>query len=96
MWPLFCYDPAVEYDHNILSKVERYELQLKKWICRNIMLEGKILIIKTYCLSQQIYNLQCYGILQKELVLVERLIFKFFWSKDWNKIHVCDRIKRSV
>ncbi len=25
----FCYDPAVEYDHKILSKVERFELQLK-------------------------------------------------------------------
>jgi hypothetical protein len=35
-------------------------------------------------------------ILQKELVLVERLIFKFVWSKDWNKLHVCERIKRSV
>ena len=92
----FCNDPVVEYDHNILSKVERFELQLKKWMCRNLTLEGKILIIKTYGLSQLIYNLQCYGILQKELVLVERLIFKFVWSKDWNKLHVCERIKRSV
>ena len=92
----FCNDPVVEYDHNILSKVERFELQLKKWMCRNLTLEGKILIVKTYGLSQLIYNLQCYGILQKELVLVERLIFKFVWSKDWNKLHVCERIKRSV
>jgi hypothetical protein len=92
----FCNDPVVEYDHNILSKVERFELQLKKWMCRNLTLEGKILIIKTYGLSQLIYNLQCYGILQKELVLIERLIFKFIWSKDWNKLHVCERIKRSV
>ncbi len=54
----FCNDPVVEYDHNILSKVERFELQLKKWMCRNLTLEGKILIIKTYGLSQLIYNLQ--------------------------------------
>ena len=40
--------------------------------------------------------MQCYGILQKELVIVERLIFRFVWSKDWNKLHVCERIKRSV
>jgi hypothetical protein len=65
-------------------------------MCRNLTLEGKILIVKTYGLSQLIYNLQCYGILQKELVLVERLIFKFIWSKNWNKLHVCERIKRSV
>ncbi len=93
---IFCNNPVVEYDHNILSKVERFELQQKKWICRNLTLEGKILIVKTYGLSQLIYNLQCYRILQKELVLVERLIFKFFWSKDWNKLHICYRIKRSV
>ena len=36
----FCNDPVVEYDHNILSKVERFELQLKKWMCRNLTLEG--------------------------------------------------------
>jgi hypothetical protein len=65
-------------------------------MCRNLTIEGKILIIKTYGLSQLIDNLQCYGILQKELVLVERLIFKFVWSKDWSKLHVCERIKRSV
>ena len=92
----FCNDPVAEYDNNILSKVEKFELQLKKWMCRNLTIEGKILINKTYGLSQLIYNLQCYGILQKELVLVERLIFKFVWSKDWSKLHVCERIKRSV
>jgi hypothetical protein len=79
-----------------LSKVERFELQLKKWIYKNLTLEGKILIKTTYGLSKLIYNLQCYRILQKELVLVERLILKFFWSKDWNKLHVCERIKRSI
>ncbi len=40
--------------------------------------------------------MQCYGILQKELVLIKRLIFKFVWRKDWSKLHVCERIKRSV
>ncbi len=61
----FFNDPVVEYHHNILSKVEKFELKLKKRMCRNITIERKILIIKTYGLSQLIYNLQCYGILQK-------------------------------
>jgi hypothetical protein len=54
----YCNDPVVEYDPNILSKVERFELQLKKWMCRNLTLEGKNLIVKTYRLSQLVYNLQ--------------------------------------
>ncbi len=40
--------------------------------------------------------MQCYGNLEKELVLIERLIFKFVWSKDWNKLHLCKRIKSPV
>ena len=36
------------------------------------------------------------GFYKKELVLVQRLSLKFVWSKDWNKLHVCERIKRSV
>ncbi len=51
-------------------------------MCRNLTMEDKIFIIKTYGLSQLIYNLECFGILQKELVLGERLIFKFARSKD--------------
>jgi hypothetical protein len=61
-----------------VSKVEGFELQVEKWMCRKLALEGKILIVKTYGLSQLIYNLQCYGILQKELVLVERLFLSLF------------------
>jgi hypothetical protein len=56
----------------------------------------KILIIKTYGLSQLIHNLQCFWILPKQLVLIERLILKFVWSKGWNKLNVCKTIKRPV
>jgi hypothetical protein len=92
----FCSDIAIEYDYNILEKIEKLEVQLRKWMCRSLTIEGKILIIKTFGLSQLIYNLQCYPILEKDLLLIEKLIFKFIWSKDWNKVRVCERIKRSV
>ena len=54
----FCNDPVVEYDHNILSKVERFELQLKKWMCRNLTIEGNIFLV-----GAQIFLLYliCYG-----------------------------------
>ena len=61
----FCNDLEEEYDLNILEKVERFESQLKRWMCRNLTLEGKILIVKTFGLSQIIYNLQCYQICKK-------------------------------
>ena len=86
----------VEYDLNILSKIEKLEQQLRRWMCRNLTPEGKILIVKTFGLSQLIYNLQCYPILDKDISNIEKLIFKFIWSRDWSKGRACDRIKRSV
>ncbi len=37
----FCNDPVVEYDHNILSKEERFELQLKKMDVQKSNIRGK-------------------------------------------------------
>jgi hypothetical protein len=32
----------------------------------------------------------------KKISLSQDVNFRFVWSKDWNKLHVCERIKRSV
>jgi hypothetical protein len=92
----FCNDKANEYDHNILSKIEKLEIQLKKWKCRNLTMEGKILIVKTFGLSQIIYSLQSQEILDRDIKVVERLIFKFIWCKDWEKQRWTERIGRKV
>jgi hypothetical protein len=63
---------------------------------RNLTLEGKILIVKTYGLSQLIYNMQCYDFNKEDLTRAERLIFKFIWSKKWENTKHVERIKRSI
>ena len=92
----FCNDKAIEYDHNILSKIEKLEMQLKKWKCRNLTMEGKILIIKTFGLSQIIYSIQSQEMLDRDIKVVERLIFKFIWCKEWGKERWCERVSRKV
>ena len=53
------------------------------------------MIVKTFGLSQLIYFLQSCEIREKELISVERTIFKFLWNKKW--AGKCpDRIKRQV
>jgi hypothetical protein len=89
-------DHKEEYTSNIINKIEKLESNLKKWMVRNLTFEGKILIVKTFGLSQLIYNLQCYQIAQEELVKIERLIFKFIWSKKWKDHKTVERIKRAI
>ncbi len=59
-------------------------------------IRGKYFNCKNLWPLQLIYNLQYYGIRQKELNLVKRLIFKFVRSKDRNDLYVCKSLKRSV
>ena len=90
-------DKVEEYKLNILDKIDKLKNQLRKWMVRHLTLEGKVLIVKTFGLSQLIYNLQCYEINSDDLVKIERLIFKFMWSKTWDENKKCtERIKRSI
>jgi len=58
-------------------------------------MEGKTLIVKTFGLSQIIYNMQAYGFKDAELINTERIIFKFLWSTNENPNGI-DRIKRAI
>jgi hypothetical protein len=85
-----------EYRKNVTEKINKLEMQLRKWMVRHLTLEGKILIVKTFGLSQLIYNMQCYEILPIDLVAIERLIFKFLWSREWKESRPIERISRRV
>ena len=93
---IYADDPSVEKEMNIAEKINKLEGQLKRWMVRNLTLEGKILIVKTYGLSQLIYNMQCYDFGKDDLIRAERLIFKFIWSKKWENVKHVERIKRTI
>jgi hypothetical protein len=65
------------------------------WTHRHLTMEGKVLIVKTFGLSQIIYNMQSYGFNNAELITVERIIFRFLWSTKDNQNGI-DRIKQSI
>ena len=58
-------------------------------------MEGKTLIVKTFGLSQIIYNMQAYDFKISELINTERVIFKFLWSANENPNGI-DQIKRTI
>jgi hypothetical protein len=91
----FCADLESEYEHNVMDKIERLNIQLKKWIPRHLTMEGKILIIKTFGIAQLIFNMQSYIFDDREIVNIERKIFNFLWSTSANQ-NGKDRIKRTI
>jgi len=93
-----CYSNNVNtsYDFNIIDKINKLEKQLIIWLQRPLSVEGKILITKTFGLSQLIYVLQMCEIEDSDLRNVERIIFKFLWNKKWIGNSAPDRIKRAT
>ncbi len=85
----------ISYQKNISDKIVRMERQLIIWLQRNLSVEGKNLIVKTFGLSQLIYSLQMCEIRDNDLTDIERLIFKFLWNKRWVGSVAPDRIKRN-
>ena len=94
----FSADSEVERQHNVDDKISKLECKLRPWIKRGLSLEGKILLVKTFGMSQLIYNMQCIEFSDSKIKEIEMKIFSFIWSKkssDGNSKSI-DRIKRSV
>ncbi len=91
----YCTDEKEEYELNVIEKHNKLKSKIRAWSHRNWTLEGKILIVKTFGLSQLIYNMQSYNFKEAELTNIERTIFGFLWSNSEKKNGI-DRIKRSI
>jgi hypothetical protein len=84
------------YKHNISDKIRKLESQIIRWLPRFLSVEGKILIVKTFGLSQLTYSLQLNEIRDCDIKKVELIIYKFLWNKRWVGNPAPDRIRRST
>jgi len=91
----FSYDSATETKENIEDKIIKLEKQLQMWKQRNLSLEGKINIVKTFGLSQVIYSMQNTYFPQQYISKIEKIIYKFIWSKSHTDV-ATERIKRTT
>ena len=93
----FCNEKEEEYNRNIKEKIDKLEHKIKLWNSRNLTFEGKILIIKTFGISQLIYVMQVCKFKETCMKLIERIIFGFIWKAHKSeRERGIDRIKRSV
>jgi hypothetical protein len=92
---VFGIDNYEEYKNNVTEKITKLSYKLKLWSHRHLTFEGKILLTKTFGLSQLIYNMQSYAFNKPDIVWAERVIFGFIWSSGSEKLGK-DRIKRSI
>ena len=77
------------YQENVLRKIDKLTSQLNRWKGQNLSINGKMIIVKTFAISQLICTSQFQVIRPKEVKKIEQLCYLFMWN-------VIDRVKRST
>ena len=93
---VFSNNEALAYKENVLDKIEIFKAKMQAWQFRGLSLAGKILVTKTFGISQLIYTMQVCEYKERELESIERFIFGYLWSKNLSLGRAPDRIKRSI
>jgi len=83
-------DKSICYAENITKQVSKLSAILKYWSGRNLSPNGKMIILKTFALSQLVFVSQHSNIMASDIKKIEALSYKFVWSGK------PDRIKRGV
>ena len=86
---------AMEQDNvdNICDKIDK---QLKLWSRRSLSTLGKILIVKTFGISQIIFAMQSIVLSPANFKRLNALLYKFIWNRHYSASKAPERIKRSI
>ena len=93
---LFFQNPKVREERNVDKVVVAMEKHLTNWSRRHLTLYGKILIAKTYAISQVVFLMQSMTLEDKSLKRINKVLFKFLWNKNFNAAKAPDRVKREI
>ena len=78
---------------NVRKKIEK---QLKSWTARQLTILGKILITKTFGVSQIIFLLQSMTLTDADFKLLNHVLYKFIWNRHFMAAKAPERIKREI
>ena len=79
------------------AKLKSTQNVLESWSRRDLSTVGKILILKTFVLSNYIYLMQSIGMPNDIIKELNTICYKFIWKKDMKSTtRVFDRVKRDV
>ncbi len=86
----------VAYECNVLEKINKLKKKLSAWQYRGDESRGKILVTKTFGVSQLIYSMQACNFDEIDIKKTEAFVFKFLWNKKLSGNRAPEQIKRSM
>ena len=87
---------AMEIETNWKSKVEHIQALIRKWSKRDLSIQGKVVVVKTFLVSQLVYIMRSIGLPRLALQQINRMLYKFIWQKKFSNRRAFEKVKRSV
>ena len=81
---------------NVDAVVDRMNQHFKSWGRRGLSILGKILICKTFGISQLIYLLQTMKLTENDFKRINATLYKFIWNRNYLAAKAPERIKREI
>lgn len=78
------------------DRIDNIIRMIKAWEKRNLSIMGKVLIVKTFLLSQLVYVMQCMLLPNEVLKNINTIIFKFLWKKKFSNQRAFEKVRRDV
>ena len=83
-------------DSNLDNVIRKAEKHLKSWSARNLSILGKILIVKTFGISQIIFLMQSLVLDENHFKKINHVLYKFIWNRHFMAAKAPERIKREI
>jgi hypothetical protein len=81
-------------EDNVDRAIKKMDKIFKNWTRRSLSTLGKILIAKTFGISQLIHVMQSLVFDKKHYVRINKTLYKFIWNRHYNAAKAPERIKR--
>ena len=81
---------------NVKAAMDRMDKFFKSWSRRSLSTLGKVLIVKTFGISQLVYLMQTIELKTIHYKMINNLIYKFIWNRHYLAAKAPERIKREI
>ena len=81
---------------NVEEAIRKMDKHFRSWSRRSLSTVGKILIAKTFGISQAIYLMQSIRLDDVHLKQINALLYKFIWNRHYLSAKAPERIKREI
>lgn len=93
----FCsWTMARNVEENWTERIEKLNNLIKSWSARDLSIHGKVVIIKTFLLSQFNFVMQSIGLPEKILININQIMYKFVWQRKFSNRKAFEKVKRKI